>query len=147
MELTELLALLSELRPRPWRWQQITPRPSRLDPEPKPTGTALVAADGTWLLWSEEGYGNPEVASAAVSQMLAAADELLDHLDAQATGRSARCSSRSTARCTTTSTRRLAPNRVTTSRTHEKALRGDRGPRTKGQETSEHSHSHSRSVR
>jgi len=33
-------------------------------------GYALVAADGTWLLWSEGGYGSPDLFNRAVEDLV-----------------------------------------------------------------------------
>ncbi|WP_155992896.1 hypothetical protein [Nocardioides sp. URHA0020] len=52
--------------PGPWRWQKVIPdSPPGFDPNTAPMGTALVAADGTWVISSETGYGTPEIDPAA----------------------------------------------------------------------------------
>lgn len=43
----------SELPPGPWRWHWVWPTPGR------PSGMALVAADGTLVLWSAGGFAPP----------------------------------------------------------------------------------------
>lgn len=80
-----------DLPPAPWRWQQVTPEPSLLDPQPKPQDVALVAADGTWVLSVDGGYGSPEIADvhdrvdpdrpSRLAEVLAAAAELYEDLD------------------------------------------------------------------
>jgi hypothetical protein len=42
-----------ELPPGPWRWHWVWPTPGR------PSGMALVAADGTLVLWSAGGFAPP----------------------------------------------------------------------------------------
>lgn len=79
-----------DLPSAPWRWQQVTPEPSRLDPQPI-QGVALVAADGKWVLSVDGGYGSPEIADVAgrvdperpsrLAKVLAAAAELYGDLD------------------------------------------------------------------
>lgn len=78
------------LPPGPWRWRWMWPSPGR------PGGMALVAADGTLLLWSPGGFAGhdalpdgrptPEVALALaavpdLAESAAAADELRSDLD------------------------------------------------------------------
>lgn len=84
--------------PGPWTWQHVRPTdaPDRRPEDIVPTSTdeegiALVAADDTWLLWSEGGYGTPELLSRAVEDLLRKAwqvpqlvrelDEVADKLD------------------------------------------------------------------
>jgi hypothetical protein len=42
-----------EVPPGPWRWRWVWPTPGR------PAGAALVAADGTLVLWSPGGFAEP----------------------------------------------------------------------------------------
>lgn len=79
-----------DLPPAPWHWEQVTPEPSRLDPDPEPRGVALVAADGTWVLSVDGGYGTPEVGGehrmdpdrpSRLAEMLASTAELWEDLD------------------------------------------------------------------
>lgn len=46
--------------PGPWQWREVTP-----ESEDRVYGEALVAHDGTWVIWSEGGYGAPDVHPAA----------------------------------------------------------------------------------
>ena len=63
--------------PGPWTWRHVVPRrPAGLSPERQPRGEALVAADGTWVLWAQEGYARLEVANAATRALLADACQL-----------------------------------------------------------------------
>lgn len=84
------VAALPELPPAPWRWQQVTPEPSRLDPQPEPRGVALVAGDGTWVLWVAGGYDSPEIADvdridpdrpSRLAEVLASAAEVQEDLE------------------------------------------------------------------
>ncbi|MGN6131233.1 MAG: hypothetical protein ACTHOK_12925 [Nocardioidaceae bacterium] len=61
-----------ELPPGPWAWRAVTPFSASL-PD---TGQALVAADGSWVAWSESGYGTVETSHPAVKDLLARAWEL-----------------------------------------------------------------------
>lgn len=46
----------------PWTWTNVIPEDvPGFDPETEPRGEALVAADGTWLCWSESGFGSPDL--------------------------------------------------------------------------------------
>lgn len=48
--------------PGPWYWQQVIPETTPgSPPASEPRGQALVASDGTWVLWAESGWGSPEV--------------------------------------------------------------------------------------
>lgn len=84
--------------PGPWTWQLVRPAdqhgrgPHHMLPlSNHEEGTALVAADGTWLLWSEGGYGRPGLLNRAVEDLLREAwrvprlvrelDETADELD------------------------------------------------------------------
>lgn len=51
--------------PGPWVWQKVIPRAPDWWPHTEPMGTALVAADGTWVVSSEIGYRTPEIEPAA----------------------------------------------------------------------------------
>ena len=63
--------------PGPWTWRTVVPRrPVELSPERHPRGEALVAADGTWVLWAQEGYAPLEVVNPAARALLAAAGQL-----------------------------------------------------------------------
>lgn len=52
---------MDALPPGPWTWEFVAPEPSELDPDPEGGGMALVASDGTWVLWADSGYGTPDV--------------------------------------------------------------------------------------
>jgi hypothetical protein len=52
--------LLGDVPPSPWRWEQVRP-----DSGGDPKGVALVAADGTWVLYTEAGYGTPQTSDGA----------------------------------------------------------------------------------
>lgn len=63
--------------PGPWTWQHVRPvdAPDRGPDDIVPASTgeegiALVAADDTWLLWSEGGYGTPELFNRAVEGLV-----------------------------------------------------------------------------
>jgi hypothetical protein len=65
-----------EVPPGPWRWRWVWPTPGR------PAGAALVAADGTLVLWSPGGFAEPGRASDGrptpdVADALAALPELV----------------------------------------------------------------------
>lgn len=56
---------MADIPPGPWTWQRVHPLPVD-DEDTKEVreerwGEALVAADDTWLLSSESGWGRPEV--------------------------------------------------------------------------------------
>jgi hypothetical protein len=86
----EPVAAVPGLPPAPWHWERVTPEPSRLDPQPEPRGVALVAADGTWVVSADGGYGTPEIGGdtridpdhpSLIAGMLASAGELWEDLD------------------------------------------------------------------
>ena len=62
--------------PAPWAWQRVAPQPAEgSKPISEQRGEALVASDGTWLIWAESGYIAPEV-HPAVKDLLARAWQL-----------------------------------------------------------------------
>lgn len=89
---------MSQMLPAgPWRWECVVPdAPPRSPTETQAQGEALVAADGTWLVWAESGYGSPDV-HPAVKDLLADAWRLKDRDSRVGTGPWARVAATGTA--------------------------------------------------
>jgi hypothetical protein len=73
-----------DVPPGPWRWDTTHPGRNLSD---TPGGEGLVAADVTWLLWSESGYASIDVHSDHVRKLIADAwksgpwHELVDDIE------------------------------------------------------------------